>query len=213
MGMRTLLGRAFLLAFCIPLRAQTIPEPAPGLRIPNGSRPWALDVFSGSKQLVPIHSSAVQANNHKGSNVVGGLLAGPLYKSKFSTELEGEKASTILHTGTPVFYIHFDPGPDAGQSAVTGWAVVHAVVGKDRRLLSTVKFTQFTGNAKRNDTQVDVTTESLPDGWLRITPKSALDPGEYALEPVLRQENAYSLAVYDFRVDPAAANDADAVTN
>lgn len=197
---------------CPAALAQSVPEPIPGLRLPNGSRPWALDQFSGKPQLVPIHSSAVQTNNHKGSNVAGGLLAGPFYKSRFSTELQGIKAQTVLHTGSPVFYLHFDPQADAGQSAMAGWAIVHAVVDKDRRLLSTVKFTQLTGNAKRNDTQIEATTESLPDGWIRITPKDALPAGEYALEPVLKQENAYSLAVYDFRIDAAAQNDADALS-
>ncbi len=95
---------------------------------------------------------------------------------------------------------------------MAGWALVHAIVDKDRRLLSTVKFTQLTGNAKRNDTQVEVETEKLPDGWLKITPKTPLPAGEYALEPVMKQENAYSLRVYDFRFDPSAENDPDAVS-
>jgi hypothetical protein len=117
----------------------------------------------------------------------------------------------VLHSGTPVFYLHFDQDPDAGQTSMAGWAVVHAIADKDRRLLSTVKFTQLTGTAKRNDTQVELDTEKLPNGWLKITPRQPLPPGEYALEPVMRQENAYSLMVYDFRLDPSAENDADAV--
>ena len=192
--------------------AQSTPTPAPGLSIPNGSHPWAFEKFKGNEQLVPVHSSAIQVNNHKAGNVVGGLFAGPLYKAKFTIEIEGPAAKTVLHTATPVFYLRFDPSPDSGQSAMAGWAVVHAVVDKDRRLLSTVKFTQLTGNAKRNDTQVDVETETLPDGWLKIKVTGPLTPGEYALEPVMKQENAYSLMVYDFRFDPSAENDADAVS-
>ena len=159
-----------------------------------------------------MHSSAVQVNNHKGGNIAGGLLAGPFYKAKMTTEIQGRAARTVIHTATPVFYLHFDQEPDSGQSAMAGWAIVHALVDNDRRLLSTVKFTQLTGNAKRNDTQVEIATESLPDGWLKITAKGPLPPGEYALEPVMKQENAYSLMVYDFRLDPAAENDPDAVS-
>ena len=202
---------SFLLLGTTASMAQSVPEPAPGLHIPDGSRPWALDEFDGKKQLVPIHSSAVQTNNHKGSNVAGGLLAGPFYKSKVSTELQGERAKSVLHANLPVFYVHFNSDADSGESAVGGWAIVHALVDKDRRLLSTVKFTQLTGGAKRNDSQVEVATESLPGGWLKITPKSSLASGEYALEPVMKQENAFSVMVYDFRVDPNGVNAPDAI--
>ena len=112
-----------------------------------------------------MHASAVQTNNHKGSNVAGGLLAGPFYKAKFTTELDGKQARTVLHTATPAFFVRLNADPEAGQSALAGWAVVHAAVDKDRRLLSTVKFTQLTGGAKRSDTQVDATTEALNDGY------------------------------------------------
>jgi hypothetical protein len=200
---------AAILLSASALLAQS-PEAAPGLHVPDGSRPWALDEFKGEAQMVPIHSSAVQTNNHKGSNVAGGLLAGPFYKAKFTTEIEGTQARTILHKATPVFYVRQQEAEN-GSSPFAGWAVVHVAVASDHRLLSTVKFTQLTGNAKRNDTQVEVVTEPLGDGWLRITPKDPLAPGEYALEPVLKQENAYSTMVYDFRVDPSAGDTSDAV--
>jgi hypothetical protein len=214
-ALKALLGFGLLLSVQQqqPAAAQTsAPEAAPGLFVPDGSRPYALDVFEGSKELVPIHSSAVQANNHKGSNVVGGLVAGPFYKAKFTTELEGTTARSVLHSLTPTFYVRLQPVDDGGgQSMIAGWAIVYAAVAKDRRLLSTVKFTQFTGTAKRNDTQIDVTIATLADGWLSITPKAPLSAGEYALLPVMRQDNAYSLSVYDFKIDPAAENAQDAI--
>ena len=200
---------AFLLFSASVLLAQS-PEAAPGLHVPAGSRPWALDDFKGEPQLVPVHSTAVQTNNHRGSNLAGGLLAGPFYKSKFTTELQGTQAKTILHKEVPAFYVRQEKA-DAGASPYAGWAIVHVRVANDHRLLSTVKFTQFTGVAKRNDTQVDVTTDELSDGWIRITPKQALTPGEYALEPVFKEENTFSSVVYDFRLDPAADNVSDAV--
>ena len=210
--MRTPCLVAMLLTFSPLALTQNVPEPAPGLRIPSGGRPWALDEFGSAKQLVPIHSSAVQANNHKASNLAGGLLAGPFYKTKLTTELEGKQAHTVLHATTPVFYLLFSQDPDQGTSQFAGWALVHVVVDGERRLLSTVKFTQLTGNAKRSDTQVELTSETLPGGWVRLTPKTPLVPGEYALEPVMKQDNAYSLNVYDFRLDPAGPNDSDVVT-
>ena len=144
--------------------------------------------------------------------IAGGLLAGPFYKSKLTTELQGSAAKTVIHTAIPVFYLHMNQDPDSGQSAMAGWAIVHAIVDKDRRLLSTVKFTQLTGDAKRNDAQIEIEVKELPGGWLEITPKDQMPYGEYALEPVMKQENAYSLSVYDFRVDPFADNDSDVVS-
>ena len=190
--------------------AAQAPEAAPGLRIPSGERPWAFEIFQGKPQLVPVHSAAVQPNNHKGANVAGGLLAGPFYKAKFTTELQGAHARTVLHTPTPVFYVHFKGNADEGTSMIAGWAIVRAATSDDMRLLSTVKFTQLSGNAKRNASQVESVAEQLPDGWLRISPKNALEPGEYVLEPVPHQENAFATVVYDFGVNTAAPNDPDA---
>ena len=192
--------------------SQTAPEVAPGLTIPSGSRPWALDVYQDKKQLVPIHPSAVQMNSHKKSNIAGGLVAGPFFKAKFTTELEGAASRVAIHTTTPVFYVYMSDNPDeAGTSMIAGWAIVHVAVDTDRRLLSTVKFTQFTGNAKRNASQVEATLEKQKDGWLRIAPAEPLAPGEYALMPVMKQANAFSTMVFDFHVDPAAPNDSDAI--
>ncbi len=189
-------------------------EVAPGLSLVRRSVPVAVDTFEGKKELVPVHPSAVQLNQHKGANVTGGLLAGPFYKAKMTTELAGVSARTALHSGSVMF---FAPGPDesdpdaAGQP-VMGWAIVHAAVVQDHRMLTTIKFTQLTGNAKRSDGQVEVTTEKLPRGWLKITPAAPLTPGEYALLPVPAQANVFSTSVYDFKVDPDAPNASDAVT-
>jgi hypothetical protein len=70
-----------LLFFSYPaLSAQTgLPVVAPGLTIPNGSGavPLALDRYQGKPELVPVHHSTVEVNNHTGSNLAGGLAAGP----------------------------------------------------------------------------------------------------------------------------------------
>lgn len=211
--MRPAVFAALLLLPAFHAFAQATPEPAQGLRIPNGSRPWALDQVNAKPELVPLHSSAVQTNNHRGGNVVGGLFAGPLYKARFTTELDGPSAKTAIHSSSPVFYLHIDSDPDGtAQTLQIGWAIVYVVADKNHRLLSTVKFTQFTGTAKRNDAQIDVSTETLPDGWLRIVPKLPLAPGEYALEPVFKQESAFSALVYDFRIAPDAPSDPDVIT-
>lgn len=91
------------------------------------------------------------------------------------------------------------------------YAIVRATPDKDRRVFAQIRFTQLTGNAKRNDGQVETATERLPDGWLKIKPTTPLAPGEYALTPVPKAQNAFATVVFDFQVDPAAANDTDAI--
>jgi len=213
--LNTLLGLALLLSLQqrpLAVAQTSAPEAAPGLRVPSGGRPYALDVFAGNSELVPMHSSTVQTNNHNGSNVAGSLFAGPFYKTRFTTELQGTTAKSVLHSPSPTFYIHLQPAnDDDGESPIAGWAIVHATVAKDHRLLTTVKFTQFTGHAKRDDSQVDVTLVTLSNGWISLTPKDPLSIGEYALLPVMRQTNAYSTSVYDFKVDPEAENAPDAI--
>ena len=104
-----------------------------------------------------------------------------------------------------------DSGGDSAQSESIVFAIVRATPDKGRRVFAQIRFTQLTGNAKRNDGQVEATTERLAGGWLKITPASPLAAGEYALTPVPKNQNAFSTVVFDFQVDPAAANDADAI--
>jgi hypothetical protein len=207
------LSSVFALAVTGPALAQYIPEPIPGVQITNGSYPWAVDTYQGKQELVPIHHTNVGVKNHKGANVAGSLAGSVFYKPKMTTEIAGAHARVALHSDKPVFYVHLMEDDDSASStdAVLGpWALVRAKVDKDRRVLSQVNFTQLTGNAKRTDSQVDVTIEKLPEGWLKLTPKGPLAPGEYALQPVPKVANTFSVVVFDFTIDPDAPNSAEA---
>jgi hypothetical protein len=195
------------------LYAQALPV-APGLVISNGSLPWALDRFEGNAELVPIHHSTVEMNNHKGANIAGSLAGSFFYKPKMTTELDGLHARTVVHDGKASFYVHLEQDPDGegnGQSSNTAtWVLVRAMLTKDRRIFARVQFTQLTGNAKRNDGIVETITEILPNGWLKLTPRMPLDSGEYAVTPVFKVQNTFSSVVYDFTLDPNAPNAKDA---
>jgi hypothetical protein len=200
-----------VLPFASSLLAQGSPEPIPGVAIPNGNTPWAVDLYDGKQQIVPIHHTEVGVNNHKGANVAGSLAGSVFYKPKATTEIDGAHARVSLHSDKPVFYVHVmdDPG---GDSSVPNWAIVRATVKNDRRILAQVAFTQLTGNAKRNDSLVDATVERLDNGWLKIISKEPLAPGEYALQPVLKAANTFSAVVFDFTVDPKGPNAPDAIS-
>jgi hypothetical protein len=193
--------------------AQHIPEPIPGVPITSGSYPWAVDVFEGKQQLVPIHHTNVGVNNHKGANVAGSLAGSIFYKPKMTTEVEGAHARVALHVDKPVFYVRVmeeDSSGDSSDNLLGQWAIVRAKVDKDHRVLAQVNFTQLTGNAKRSDAQVDITVEKLPAGWLKITPRDPLATGEYALQPVPKVANTFSTVAFDFTLDPKAPNSPEA---
>lgn len=197
----------------VPARGQNVPDPVPGAHITNGSIPWAVDVYDGKQELVPIHHTTVDVDNHRGRNVAGSLAGGFFYKPKMTTEIAGTHARVALHTGKPVFYVHVmsDPGGDSTGGLFDHWAIVRAVVKKDHRVISQIKFTQLTGKAKRDDSQVDTTVATLKDGWLKITPVDPLANGEYALLPVTSVANTFSTVVFDFTIDPNGPNAPDAV--
>ncbi|CAN5582348.1 hypothetical protein BH10ACI4_BH10ACI4_08580 [soil metagenome] len=207
---------AALLAFSGTLLHAQALTVAPGLTISNGGLPWALDTFKGKPELVPIHHSTVEVNNHKGANVAGSLAGSFFYKPKMTVELAGLHARTTVHATQPSIYLHkngdSDPGGESAASDTMVWAVVRATVTKDRRIFAKVQFTQLTGNARRSDGVVDTTLETLPGGWLKLTPKTALEPGEYAVTPILKNQNTFSTVVYDFTLDPNGANASDAVS-
>lgn len=204
----------FNLPFTQFVQAQSSPEPIPGVHIPNGNVPWAVDVYEGKQQIVPIHPTSIQLNNHRGANVAGSLAGSFFYKPKMTEEVSGTHARISLHTDKPVFYIYLpdDPKRDTSSDIFAYWAVSRASIKKDHRVFAQVRFTQLTGSAKRNDSEVNVSTEMLSDGWVRITPKTTLTPGEYALQPISKTQNVFSTVVFDFSIDPKAPNALNAVS-
>lgn len=209
----SILFSALGIALTGSVRAQHIPEPIPGVQITNGSYPWAVDIYEGKQELVPIHHTNIDVNNHKGANVAGSLAGSVFYKPKMTTEIAGTHARVALHSDKPVFYVHLmdeDSSADSSDNLLAPWAIVRAKIDKDRRVLTQVNFTQLTGNAKRSNSQVDVTVEKLPEGWLRITPTTPLATGEYALQPIPKVANTFSTVVFDFTLDPKAPNSPEA---
>jgi hypothetical protein len=198
------------------INAQNSPfQVAPGLSITDGSVPWALETFQGKQQLVPIHHSTIEVNRHTGANVAGSLAGSFFYKPKMTTELSTPHARTQLHSTVPVFYLQYqqdsDNSGDSAKSATLTWAIVAATSVKDHRIFAATRYTQLTGNAKRQDGVIDAEVVDLSGGWYKITPKKALDQGEYAITPIFKGQNLFAAVIYDFGIDPSAANPKDTV--
>jgi hypothetical protein len=170
---------------------------APGLRIPNGNVPWALDEVDGKQVLVPIHHAALTAS------------------SASMGTLEGATSKTALRSATPAFFVHTSDRTentgDSGRGTPTGWALVSAEVAGTSRNIARAKFSQVNGATVCAPPLLCITAESLPQGWIRITPKSPLTPGEYALLPVPRNGGNGTAVVYDFNVSDQSATPKDAV--
>ena len=170
---------------------------APGLRIPNGNVPWALDTVEGKQVLVPIHHAAIAQS---------GATAGTL---------DGSGSRTSLRSASPVFFVHTSDRTentgDSGRGTPTGWALLAAKVDGTTRTVDRVKFSDVNGATVCAAPVLCTQAESLPGGWLRITPRAPLDPGEYALLPVPRSTTTFSPLVYDFTINTESPAPKDSV--
>jgi len=167
---------------------------APGLRIPNGNVPWVLDTVEGKQVLVPVHHAAING-----------------------TAIEGTASKTPLHSASPVFFVHTSDRTentgDSGRGVPTGWALLPITVEGGTRTVTRPKFSEVNGATVCVPPVLCTAAESLPEGWLRILPKSPLTPGEYALLPVPRTSaTTGTLVVYDFTIDGAAPKAKDEVS-
>ncbi len=168
---------------------------APGLRIPNGNVPWALDTVDGKEVLVPVHHTALKA----------GTVANTLAE---------EASHTALRSSTPVFFVHTSDRTenvgDSGRGTPTGWALLPVQTDGATRTTDRVKFADVSGATVCGAAVLCMQAESLPEGWLRMTPQQALQPGQYALIPVQRTG---SVVAYDFIIDAQSPLAKDAISS
>ena len=177
---------------------------APGLQVPNGNLPWALDsTADGKPALVPVHHSAITEPS--------AVATAP----PSSHTLTGSRARTVIRSATPTFFVHTNDRTentgDAGRGNPTGWVLVQAAETGGNRTLPHVQFSEIAQGTSCAPPTLCLNAETLPDGWARLTPRQPLSPGEYVLMPIQRQPKPGILVVYDFASDPSAALGRDAV--
>ena len=178
---------------------------------------WALDQSADSPQLVHLRYAGTEVNNHKASNILKSNLGPFVYKPKVTVEVEGDKAAVRLRSTSPVMFIRCSVQDDAApgskaESTRTDWALLVLTAKDDRRIASTMAFTQFTGSAKRSEGQVEIAIEKFgATSWYKITPKKPLEPGEYGLVQLPRVQNQFPTRIFDFAIDPKAPNNPEAV--
>lgn len=201
-----LAGLVFLVSFGAGrILAQTTLEVEPGLKIPNAKTQWAVDVFENQRQLVPILLSTVPVNRYPAANI-GGSLA-----ESVSTELDGLNSRNQLHFDRPVLYFWLDERGNV--SDVYDFVISQVGQKKEKRVIDRLALKQLTGDAKRTESLVSTQTTAMPDGWMRIEPKTPMPEGEYVLLAIPKVGKAtYSPVVWlDFGIHAKAPETKDAI--
>lgn len=201
------------------------PQVAPGLHLPEDGGIFLLDNFQTQAQLVLLQQNTGEVNSNRKRNILRSAI-NPIASSKQTIELEGAHAAVQAHATVPAFYVSLDQEDAAGNpvQSATGpqqpvqmqqaqqpqqpempWDRFHIVRAKaksGKRIIGDIKINPL-GKASQQQDLVPTTSQRLAGGWVKITPSSALDPGEYALVEMLGKDgmNTY---VWDFGVNPSA---------
>ena len=181
-----------------------------GLMLPALGHVWARDSFGGRSRLVQLKYVPTEVDRHTASNVLKANIAPFVYKPKNTIQVQGAAANVRLHDPRASIYIRGfgiagseDAAGSPETSTQTDLTVVRLESKKDRRIISTIAFTQITGKAARGIQTIALTVEKLGNtGWRKITPNEPLPPGEYALMCMPRGPEFFPTSVFDFAIDP-----------
>ena len=184
------------------------PHVAAGLRLPSEGGVYALDTYLAQPQLVPLDQSTGEVNRHTGHNVLRAAI-NPLAGAKHTIEIVGPRSKIQVHASLPAIYINLDASESAGDSPRQGpelpwdrFRIVRAEVKGDKRIVGTLK-SAITGKSSQEQEAVPATAEQMSEGWIKLTPKAPLEPGEYAVAELLGKQGMNSY-VWDFGVHPDA---------
>ena len=190
------------------------PRVAPGLRLPEEGGVLLFDTFQTEPQLVMLQQSSGELNRNTKQNLLIAAI-NPIASRKETIELEGAHASVQAHSTLPAIYINVEQdqgvavnsqaGQQQPQQAQQPWDRYHIVRArpkKGKRVVGDIKISPL-GKSNQEQNLVITTSLRLNGGWVKVTPATALEPGEYAVVELLGTDgmNTY---VWDFGVNPAA---------
>lgn len=218
---------------------QRMPVVAPGLRLPDESGLWVLDTYDGQPELAHVAQANGDLNRAYQHGVLPYEL-GSKRGSTELFHVDGYSAPVELHVNQPVFYVSLDrPKPPKGatppahlsaamtvdthgassvpddkrahSSPDSRYVILALKVGKNERTATAGDMDAIlAGPTPTNVTETE--KQILPGGyWMKITPKSPLLIGQYALVEILSPKNA-NVDVWAFGVNPSANENSDIVT-
>ncbi|MGH9586504.1 MAG: hypothetical protein ACRD3F_06100 [Acidobacteriaceae bacterium] len=219
---------------------QRMPFVQPGLRLPNESGVWVLDTFYGQPELVHMTQANGDLNRAYQHSVLR-YEAGSKRGSQQLVRIDGFAAKVELHVNQPVFYVSLDPPkppkgavepaslskpftvdthgttsvPDdkrAHSSPNSRYVIIGLTVGKNERTATAGELDAIVAGGAPPATMVETEKQVLPGGyWMKVTPKTPLLIGQYALVEVLSPKQMNS-DVWAFGVNPSANENADIVS-
>jgi hypothetical protein len=210
-------------------RAARTPFVAPDLRLPEEDSVLALDNFQATPELVPLPQQASDLNKET-AHAVQKFAINPASSAHRIADLRSNKADVQLHVADPVFYVrigsdtsgvytgeaitvdtHGASGRDTpgGGSPNSDYVIERIDVRYDSRVVDSFRIMQL-GTGKPQRDVIEMKSEPLPGGqWLKLTPVTPLEFGEYALIEVL-SSHELNLDVWDFGIHPTAPENVEA---
>jgi hypothetical protein len=196
------------------------PHVAPGLRLPDDGSLILLDTFQSQPQLVELQQTSGEINK----NVKGNLLhsaINPVARAKQIIELPGLHAQIQAHATVPAIYVNVEQQDELDKATQIAekapprelpwdrFRIVRLEINKDRRVVGDIKI-GLTGKTNQEQKLVPTTAARLSGGWVKVTPSSDLETGEYAVIEML-SNGGMNLYVWDFGVNPSAGPNAAAM--
>ena len=115
-----------------------------------------------------------------------------------------------MHAASPVLYVNVDASAETTEDEKTKglelpwdrFRIVRTEVKGDKRIVGAIK-TAVYGKSSQEQEVVPATAEQFGEGWIKLTVKAPLQPGEYAIAELLGKQGMNSY-VWDFGVHPEA---------
>jgi hypothetical protein len=195
------------------------PHVAPGLRLPDDGGVILLDTFQSQPQLVELQQNSGELNKNRKENILRATI-NPIASAKQIIELPGLHSQIQSHASVPAIYVNVgqqDQLDKAMQIAEKSkeqalpwdrFRIVRLQTKQDKRIVGDIKIAIY-GKVSQQQKLVPTTSTQLTGGWVKVTPSSDLETGEYAVVELLGKDGM-NLYVWDFGVNPSAGPNASA---
>ena len=200
------------------------PQVAPGLHLPEDGSVLLLDTFQSQPQLVELLQNNGELNRNRKDNILRAAI-NPVASAKQTIELAGLHATVQAHASLPSIYVNLQPDQEANSAAQSSpqqpqqpqqpeqpfdrFHIVRAAAKNGKRIVGVIKINPI-GKVSQEQNLIPTTSQELTGGWVKVTPTTPLEPGEYAVVELLGKEGMNTF-VWDFGVNPVAPANAGAL--